>query len=85
MEEQKQRDEEQKKAAKTGGDFESSDEEDTRAQIEIGAGKVKDIKEVNKEKQLAKDAQREQEFKWETMGTGMAQSSAQTKPAAATS
>lgn len=41
-------------AAKTTGDFESSEEEDTSAQIEIGAGaKVKDIKEVKKEKQLA--------------------------------
>ena len=50
----KRAEDEKQVAAKTTGDFESSEEEDTSAQIEIGAGaKVKDIKEVKKEKQLA--------------------------------
>lgn len=61
--------EEEKKAAAQTGDFESSDEEDTRAQIE-GVAKVKDIKEVKKVKDMEKAAEREQDF-WKTMETGI--------------
>ena len=46
--------------------------------LEIGAGKVKDIKEVQKQKQLAKDAARESEFKWDDMG-GMSKQQAPTQ------
>ena len=38
-------------------EYESSDEEeDGRAGLEIGGAKVKDIKEVQKQRQIAKDA-----------------------------
>jgi|LauGreDrversion4_2_1035121.scaffolds.fasta_scaffold362635_1 hypothetical protein len=75
-EEQRKKAEEEKKAAKTAnGDFESSDEE-VNSHIDIGAGKVKDIKEVKKEKQLAKDAQRANDFKWDSIGGGMTASTA---------
>ena len=76
QQDQRRADEESK--ATKSGDFMSSDEDENKGHIEIVAGKVKDIKEVNKEKQLAKDAQREQEFKWD-LGGGMSQ-----QPAVAT-
>jgi len=64
-EEHQKRAEEEKQAAKKTTDFESDDEEDSRAQIAIGAGaKVKDIKEVKKEKELAKESRRDQDFTW---------------------
>ena len=77
--------EEEKKAAAEAGDFESSDEEETRgAQIEIGVGKVKDIKEVKKEKQMAsKAAEREQDF-WKKMEGGITQTSTSTGASSAT-
>jgi hypothetical protein len=37
-------------------EYESSDEEEDRAGLEIGGAKVKDIKEVQKQRQMAKDA-----------------------------
>jgi hypothetical protein len=39
-----------------------------RGKIDIGANKVKDIKEVKKEQQLAKDAKRAQDFNWNISG-----------------
>ena len=67
-EELKRKAEEEKKAAQTAsgnGDYESGEEEEeTRGKIDVGAGKVKDIKEVKKAKEAAKDAQKAQDFDW---------------------
>ncbi len=62
--------EEERKATKTtaGGDYVSSDEEDTRgAQIEIGQSKVKDIKQKKKEQELAKDSSSQEAFNWDKL------------------
>jgi len=80
--------EEERMAAKTaaqGGDYVSSDEEDTRgAQIEIGQSKVKDIKQKKKEQELAKDAKSEQEFTWTDLNRGIQGSQSAGAPVAAT-
>ena len=36
--------------------------------MDIGVGKVKDIKEVQKQKKIAQDAKQQSDFKWESMG-----------------
>lgn len=61
---------EEQKNAKGGAnnDFESSDEEDGQGRLDIGVGKVKDIKEVQKQNKMAMDAKQQSDFKWETMG-----------------
>jgi hypothetical protein len=60
--------EEQKAASKeVVQEYESSDEE--AGNLDIGGGEIKDIKEVQKQKKLAQNAQRESDFKWDDMGT----------------
>ena len=85
-EEQKKKAEEEKKASQTAatgnGDYESgSEEEETRGKIDVGAGKVKDIKEVKKAKEAAKDAQKSQGFDWSIGGAHpLSTAAAETKP-----
>jgi membrane protein involved in colicin uptake len=87
-EEQKKKAEEEKKAAQTAasagnGDYESgSEEEDTRGKIEVGAAKIKDMKEVKKAKEAANNTKSSQGFDWviggaNPLGGG---ASAETKP-----
>ena len=86
-EEQKKKAEEEKKAAQTAaagnGDYESgSEEEETRGKIEVGAAKIKDMKEVKKAKEAANNTKSSQGFDWSigganTLGGGAA---AESKP-----
>lgn len=83
-EEQQRLQEEQKAAKKGSGDYASSDEEEHPQKLEIGAGKVKDIKEVKKENLMKKDQSKASEFNWDQMGASI-QGASSSKVAASTS